>query len=105
MEQVGLAATNEVTLWALFIQAGFVVKLVMVGLVGASIWTWAIILDKSFNYVRARRQFDRFEQVFWSGQSLEELYQMLTGRKTGDCRGVACHCHWLAGRDSGGDCL
>ncbi len=54
MEQVGLAATNEVTLWALFIEASFVVKLVMVGLVAASIWTWAIIVDKSFNFARAR---------------------------------------------------
>ena len=82
MEQVGLAATSEVTLWSLFIEASLVVQLVMVGLVGASIWTWAIIIDKSINYVRARRQFDRFEQIFWSGQSLEELYQMLSGRKT-----------------------
>ncbi len=82
MEQVGLAATSEVTLWSLFIEASLVVQLVMVGLVGASIWTWAIIIDKSINYIRARRQLDRFEQIFWSGQSLEELYQMLSGRKT-----------------------
>lgn len=82
MEQAGLAAASEVTLWALFIQSSFVVKMVMVGLIGASIWTWAIIVDKTINYMRARRQFDRFEQVFWSGQSLEELYQMLSGRKT-----------------------
>jgi biopolymer transport protein TolQ len=82
MEQVGLAAANEVTLWALFIEASLVVKIVMVGLIGASIWTWAIIIDKSFNFSRARRQFDRFEQVFWSGQSLEELYQKLSDRNT-----------------------
>jgi len=82
MEQVGLAATSELTLWSLFIEASFVVQLVMVGLVWASIWTWAIIIDKSINYMRARRHFDRFEQIFWSGQSLEELYQMLSGRKT-----------------------
>ncbi len=82
MEQVGLAAAGEVTLWSLFLQAGLVVKLVMIGLLAASVWTWAIIIDKSINYMRARQQFDRFEQVFWSGQSLEELYQMLSGRKT-----------------------
>ena len=82
MEQVGLAATGEVTLWALFIEASFVVQLVMAGLIGASTWTWAIIVDKTINYIRARHQFDRFEQVFWSGQSLEELFQMLPARKT-----------------------
>jgi len=82
MEQVGLAATGDITLWSLFMQAGIVVKIVILGLIGASIWTWAIIVDKSFSYGRTRRQFDRFEQVFWSGQSLEELYQSLQDRTT-----------------------
>lgn len=82
MEQVGLAATSDVTLWSLFIQAGFVVKLVMLGLIGASIWTWAIVVDKYVSFARVRRQLDQFEQVFWSGQSLEELYRTLSDRKT-----------------------
>ncbi len=82
MEQVGLAATGDITLWSLFMQAGIVVKIVILGLIGASIWTWAIIVDKSFSYGRTRRQYDRFEQVFWSGQSLEELYQSLQDRTT-----------------------
>jgi biopolymer transport protein TolQ len=82
MEQVGLAATSEVTLWSLFIQAGFVVKLVMLGLVGASIWTWAIVADKWVSYRKFRGQLDQFEQIFWSGQSLEELYRTLSDRKT-----------------------
>ncbi|MAZ84076.1 MAG: protein TolQ [Hoeflea sp.] len=82
MEQVGLAATSDVTLWSLFMQAGFVVKLVMLGLIGASIWTWAIVVDKVVTYGRVRRQLDKFEQVFWSGQSLEELYRSLSERKS-----------------------
>ena len=82
MEHVGLAAAGEVTLWALFMQAGLVVKLVMIGLLAASIWTWAIIVDKTIAYMRERRQYDQFEQVFWSGQSLEELYQTLSDRQT-----------------------
>ncbi len=77
------AATTDVSLWSLFMQAGFIVKLVMVGLLGASVWTWAIVIDKSVNYGKARRQFDQFEQVFWSGQSLEELYRSLSERPTG----------------------
>ncbi|HBF28300.1 protein TolQ [Rhizobium sp.] len=81
MEQVGLAAaTHDVSLWALFMQAGFIVKLVMLGLLGASVWTWAIVIDKSVSYAKARRQFNQFEQVFWSGQSLEELYRSLADR-------------------------
>ena len=83
MEQVGLAAaTTDVTLWSLFMEAGFVVKLVMLGLIGASIWTWAIVVDKSLKFGKVRRQLDAFEQVFWSGQSLEELYRTLSDRTT-----------------------
>lgn len=84
METMELAAaTTDVSLWALFMQAGFIVKLVMLGLLGASVWTWAIVIDKYVNYGRARRQFDQFEQVFWSGQSLEELYRTLSERPNG----------------------
>lgn len=82
MEQVGLAATTDMSLWGLFMQAGFVVKLVMLGLIAASVWTWAIVVDKSIAYSKARRQFDGFEQIFWSGQSLEELYRTLSDRQT-----------------------
>lgn len=81
MEQVGLAATADVSLWSLFMQAGFVVKLVMIGLIAASVWTWAIVVDKTLAFGKARRQLDSFEQVFWSGQSLEELYRTLSDRQ------------------------
>lgn len=74
------AATHDVSLWGLFMQAGLIVKLVMIGLMAASVWTWAIVIDKYLSYARARRQFDQFEQVFWSGQSLEELYRTLAER-------------------------
>jgi biopolymer transport protein TolQ len=70
----------QVSLWGLFWQAHFVVKAVMVGLVFASIWVWAIVIDKTILYARTRRQMDRFEQVFWSGESLEELYRSLSSR-------------------------
>ena len=75
------AATHDVSLWGLFMQAGLIVKLVMIGLMAASVWTWAIVIDKYLSYARARRQFDQFEQVFWSGQSLEELYRTLAERQ------------------------
>ena len=52
------------------------------GLLGASIWTWAIIIDKALGFGRAKRAFDRFEQIFWSGQSLEELYRNLGDKRT-----------------------
>ncbi|WP_295814276.1 protein TolQ [uncultured Nitratireductor sp.] len=83
MESVTLAAPGgELSIWALFWQAGWVVKLVMIGLLVASIWTWAIIVDKLIAYARMRSALNRFEKTFWSGQSLEDLYRALSERKT-----------------------
>jgi biopolymer transport protein TolQ len=59
-----------------------VVKLVMIGLLICSIWVWAIAIDKTLLFNRTRRAMDRFEQAFWSGQSLEELYRSLSSRPT-----------------------
>jgi biopolymer transport protein TolQ len=80
--EVLLAAPEgaEISLLALFMQAHIIVKAVIVGLLLASVWSWAIIVDKVLLYGRTRRQMDRFEKVFWSGQSLEELYRSLSGR-------------------------
>ena len=81
MDAVGTAATHtDLSIWALFWQADLVVKTVMIGLLAASVWCWAIIVDKSLLYGRARREMNRFERVFWSGQSLEELYQQMSER-------------------------
>jgi biopolymer transport protein TolQ len=83
MENIALVEpTASLSIWALFMQAGWVVKLVMLGLLAASVWTWAIIVDKLIAYARMRLALNRFEQVFWSGQSLEELYRTLSDRKT-----------------------
>ena len=77
----GLEASN-LSLWALFYNADLIVKLVMIGLLVASVWVWAIAIDKLLLYARMRRAMDRFEQAFWSGQSLEELYKSLSSRPT-----------------------
>ena len=83
MENIALADPGaQLSIWGLFMQAGWVVKLVMLGLIGASVWTWAIVVDKLISYARLRVALNRFEQVFWSGQSLEELYRNLAERKT-----------------------
>jgi biopolymer transport protein TolQ len=82
VNSVVLPSVNEgsFSLLGLFFQAHIVVKCVIIGLVLASIWSWAIIVDKTLLYRRVRIQMDRFEKVFWSGQSLEELYRSLSGR-------------------------
>ena len=68
MNPTDLAApVAEVSLWSMFWTAHIVVKLVMVGLLAASIWCWAIIVNKALLFTRTRKAMDRFEQVFWSG--------------------------------------
>jgi len=71
----------DLSIWELFRNAHIVVKIVMIGLLAASVWSWAIILEKFFQLARTKRETDKFEQVFWSGQSLVELYQALNQRR------------------------
>jgi len=59
---------------------GLIAYSVLIGLFVASIWVWAIVIDKFFLFRRTRRSMDQFEQAFWSGQSLEELYRTLSAR-------------------------
>jgi len=71
----------DLSLIELFRNAHLVVQLVIVGLLLASIWSWAIIIEKLFLFAKTRKETGKFEQVFWSGQSLEELYQALAQRR------------------------
>jgi len=75
-------ASSEISLWSLFWNAHWIVQCVMLGLLICSVWVWAIAIDKTFLYARMRRAMDRFEQAFWSGQSLEELYKTLSAKPT-----------------------
>jgi biopolymer transport protein TolQ len=75
-------APVEITIWGMFWDAHLVVKLVMIGLIFASVWSWAIIINKFLLLSRAEKAMDRFEENFWSGNSLEDLYQTLLQRPT-----------------------
>jgi biopolymer transport protein TolQ len=75
----GLSA-SDVSLLALFWQAHWVVKAVMIGLLVCSVWVWAIAIEKILLYRRTKQEMDQFEQAFWSGQSLEELYESQAAR-------------------------
>jgi biopolymer transport protein TolQ len=77
IDQVTLAgsiAAYDLSVWGLFLRADVIVKTVIVMLVLASFWCWAIIFDKVLRMRRLNRQANRFEESFWSGGSLEELY-------------------------------
>jgi biopolymer transport protein TolQ len=70
----------EMSLAGMFWSAHFVVKLVMVGLLLSSVWCWAIIINKILLFAKTDRAMAKFEEVFWSGSSLDELYATLSQR-------------------------
>jgi len=81
-DAISAAGEVDFSLLALFLRADLIVKAVMIGLLVASIWTWAIIIDKSMLYRRTASAMNRFDKAFWSGKSLEELHQGLSQTTT-----------------------
>jgi biopolymer transport protein TolQ len=66
---------SGISIVSLFLRADPIVKAVFVLLLLASIWSWVIIINKWIVLASLRRRADKFEKIFWSGQSLDELYQ------------------------------
>ena len=80
ISQAAGASAVDFSMWGLFMRADIIVKLVMILLVLASFWSWAIIFDKFMRFRRVIAQADHFEEVFWSGNSLEDLYERVAPR-------------------------
>lgn len=74
------SVVHDMSIWGLFMQADFIVKAVMIGLVLASFWCWAIIFEKVMRMRRLRRQASQFEESFWSGGSLDDLFDRIGSR-------------------------
>ncbi len=66
---------GDLTIWGLFLQADWVVKGVMILLLLASIWVWAIVFEKVTGLKRVNKAADAFEDAFWSGGSLDDLFR------------------------------
>lgn len=64
----------------LFTESDFVIRLVSILLLFASIWSWAIVIEKYFVLKRIYAQTKKFESKFWSGGSLDELYEQLKNK-------------------------
>ncbi len=82
VESVGLegSASFDLSIWGLFLEADIVVKAVIIALLIASFWSWAIIFDKVMRMRRLRLLADEFEDDFWSGGSLDDLYDRIDKR-------------------------
>ena len=71
---------GDISIVSLFMRADPLVKAVFLLLVAASLWSWTIIISKWVMIGSIRRKADAFEKVFWSGLSLDELYQQISAK-------------------------
>jgi biopolymer transport protein TolQ len=74
MDPIAKAAA-DLSPWALFLEADIVVKLVMLGLLAASVWSWAIIFERSRTLRKMNEQAKQFEEWFWKAENLDALYE------------------------------
>ena len=70
----GSVADADLSIIGLMLRADVIVKIVIVVLLLASVWSWAIIIEKFTRFRRLATESDNFEEAFWSGGSLEDLY-------------------------------
>ncbi|MDW1521612.1 protein TolQ [Vibrio sp. Vb5032] len=73
--------TADISILDLFLQASLLVKLVMLTLLGMSIVSWAMIIKRSKVLSQASKNAEQFEDKFWSGTDLSQLYQKVKARK------------------------
>ena len=107
METETLAHAQEIdfSMWGLYARATLTVKLVMIMLVAASIWSWAIIIQKHILFRWARREASIFDQAFWSGDPLDGLFEQMGTEPDGNSEKIfaAGMSEWRRShRDDGG---
>jgi len=73
MDPTAAVSPESFSLVHQIVHADWVVKFVMAGLAIASLWSWTVILDKTFRFSRLNREADRFEDAVGSGRSLEDV--------------------------------
>src|SRR5258705_13970943 len=83
------AISHDLSVIGLFLQSDAIVKLVMLILLLASFWSWAVIFDKVIRVGRLRQAASNFEETFWSGGSLDDLYERV-GQRPPDPMTAVC---------------
>lgn len=78
---LGGTAAHDLSMWGLFMMADPIVKAVMLALIIASIWSWAIVFQKKGMLSRLNRRATRFEDTFWSGEALDKIYERVRNSK------------------------
>ncbi len=76
-DTLAMAQEIDFSLLGLFARATITVKLVMIGLIIMSFWSWAIIVQRHILFRTARREAEVFDRAFWSGEPLDELFEKI----------------------------
>ncbi|MDA9662898.1 protein TolQ [Candidatus Pelagibacter sp.] len=76
-QAVGLASNTDFSLWSLFVRADFIVKSVILMLIGCSIYSWAVIIEKFRLFKKINQESEVFEEKFWKSKSAETFYNSL----------------------------
>ena len=90
MESETLTAAQSIdfSLLALFLKATLIVKIVMLILIVSSVWSWSIIIQKFFDFKKAKKKNKLFQDSFWSGEPLDELFEQLGSSPQGDSESI-----------------
>ena len=76
-QAVGLVSNTDFSLWSLFLRADFIVKSVILMLIGCSIYSWAVIIEKFRLFKKINLESEEFEEKFWKSKSAETFYNSL----------------------------
>ena len=69
------SSVTDFSMFSLFLRADFVVKTVIIVLIASSIWSWTIIVSKIVTYRRLKQLENEFDEIFWSGNSFDDLFE------------------------------
>lgn len=75
------AVAHDMSPWGLFMQADLIVKTVILLLVFMSVWCWTIVIEKSRKFKQVNAAADAFEEKFWAGRSMEDLYDAISTKE------------------------
>tara|TARA_B100002051_G_scaffold221532_1_gene215537 strand:- start:273 stop:947 length:675 start_codon:yes stop_codon:yes gene_type:complete len=76
-QAVGLASSADFSIFKLFVRADIIVKSVIIILIAASIFSWAIIIEKIRLFHKINKSSEEFEEKFWKSKSAETFYNNL----------------------------
>lgn len=83
-------APHSLSLIDMFLNADWIIQLIMLSLIAASIWTWTIIFRKTMKLRQLSAAADQFEETFWSGGALDDLYDRIHNRPQDPLSSVFC---------------